>query len=94
MYPKLVKPSDVVNDIFGDNLFRIKGGRAFYDEVWMADGVYGVYLARVTPTDEGLRVTKRQISWDTELEQMYPITYKSMQPTPSAGSVIGPKGRG
>jgi len=73
-YPKTVKPNEVVNTVFGDGLFRIKGGRAVYDEVWMADGGYAVYLARVISTDNGLRVTKRQISWDTELEQMYPVT--------------------
>lgn len=73
MYPKTVKPSDVVNDSFSPGLFRIKGGRALYDEVYMADGGRAVYLGRVTPTNEGLCVTKRWISWDTELEQMYEV---------------------
>lgn len=68
IYPKTVKPEQVVNEDFAPGLFRIKGGRAVYDEVWMTDGGIAVYLARVISTDEGLLVTKRWIPWETELE--------------------------
>ncbi len=70
-YPKTVKPSEVVNDNYAPGLFRIKGGRAVYDEVWMPDGGRAVYLASVESTDEGLKVTRRWIPWETALEQMF-----------------------
>lgn len=75
-YPKIVKPSDVVNGDFAPGLFRIRGGRALYDEVWMADGGEAVYLARVRGGDtveDGIFVTRRWIPWDTELEQMFEV---------------------
>lgn len=71
MYPKTVKPGEVVNENFAPGLFRIRGGRALYDEVYMADGGRAYYLGRVTTTSKGLSVTKRWINPDTELEQMF-----------------------
>lgn len=80
-YPKTVLPAEVVNENFAPGLFRIKGGRALYDEVYMADGGRAVYLGRVISTADiqgdnpfsGLKVTKRWIPWDTQLEQMFPV---------------------
>jgi hypothetical protein len=76
MYPKIVKAKDVVNNgLFAPGLYRIKGGRAFYDEVWMADGGIAVYPIRieVIDNDDGgsFKIIKRHIDWDTELEQMF-----------------------
>lgn len=69
-YPKVVMPHDVVNGIFAPGLFRIKGGRALYDQVWMADGGDAVHLVRLNPD---LSFVRRWISWDTELEQMFEV---------------------
>jgi hypothetical protein len=73
VYPETVMPADVVNSCFGTGLFRIKGGRALYDQVTMQDGGKAVYLARLTSTAEGLQVYERWIPWDTVLEQMYEV---------------------
>lgn len=76
-YPKSVRPQDVVNSIFGDDLFMIEGGRATYDEVYMSDGGSAVCLVRVRPAgfrENGapiLSVTRRYITWDTPLIQLY-----------------------
>lgn len=69
-YPKDVRVCDVVNSIFGPKLFRIKGGRITYDQVYMRDGGQGVYLVKVYPD---LRTYRRYIYWDTPLEQMYEV---------------------
>lgn len=66
-YPKLVKPADVVNSIFGSGLFMLPGGRALYDEVFMVDGGTAVYLVRINPD---LTITRRWIDWDTPILQM------------------------
>ncbi len=58
-YPKTVKPSDVVNGDYAPGLFRIKGKRALYDEVWMADGGKAVYLHRVTFLNSGFYIHRR-----------------------------------
>ncbi len=72
--PKEVKPADVVNSIFGTNLFKIKGGRAYYDSVYMVDGGTAVYLTRIDFLPDGLfKSVRRQISWETTLIQMYEI---------------------
>jgi len=70
-YPKKVKACDVVNGNFAPGLFMIEGGRAKYDEVTMADGGCAVYLARVESTENGLKVTRRWIEWDTPILQMF-----------------------
>lgn len=70
-YPKRVKACDVANGEFAPGLFMLEGGRALYDEVYMADGGQAVYLARVESTDEGLRVVPRWIDWDAPIIQMF-----------------------
>ncbi len=73
-YPKTVMPHQVVNENFAPGLFRIKGGRAVYDEVYMRDGGSAVYLVRITAAAfPGLKITKRWIPWDLELEQMFEV---------------------
>jgi hypothetical protein len=77
-YPKLVRPADVVNSHFAPGLYRIKGGRQFYDQVYMRDGGQAVYLARIEPN---LKIVKRWIGWNTILEQMFdPEKEKSINP--------------
>lgn len=71
-YPKTVKPQDVVGGVFSPGLYRIKGGRALYDEVWMADGGSAVYLVRLNPD---LSAVRRWIDWDIELEQMFDVSH-------------------
>lgn len=71
-YPREVKAVEVVNSIFGPSLFMLPGGRAVYDEVWMADGGSALYLCRLeAKRDGGLRVGRRWIPWNTTLLQMY-----------------------
>ncbi len=80
-YPKTVLPAEVVNGNFAPGLFRVKGGRALYDEVYMADGGRAVYLARVISTVDiqggnlfsGLKAIRRWIPWDTQLEQIFAL---------------------
>lgn len=58
----------MINGHFGPGLFKIKGGIALYDQVYMVDGGSAAYLVRI---DAELHVTKRYIGWDTPLVQMY-----------------------
>lgn len=72
-YPRPVKPHDVVNHGGRPGMFRIKGGRAVYDEVYMRDGGDAIYLVRIEAHPDGpphLKITKRQIDWNTKLEQL------------------------
>lgn len=74
-YPKTVLPQDVVNGEFAEGLFRIKGGRALYDQVSMQDGGKAVYLVRIESAEVPpyLKVISRWIAGDTELEQMFEV---------------------
>jgi hypothetical protein len=72
-YPKKVRPNEVANDDFAPGLFRIKGGRAFYDQVHLNDGGRAFYLVRITVESNGLKVVKRWIKSDTALEQMFEV---------------------
>lgn len=71
MYPKLVRPCDVVNGFFAPGLFMLEGGRAKYDQVYMHDGGGAVYLVRIESCDNGLKVVKRWIDWDAKFLQMF-----------------------
>lgn len=77
-YPRTVKPNEVVNQMFGEGLFRLKGGRALYDEVYMFDGGQAVYLCRLEQVKVNgqwrFKVAKRRIPWDAEIEMMYDPT--------------------
>lgn len=73
-YPKTVRARDVCNSIFGPGLFKLDGGRAVYDEVFLCDGGNALYLARVDMTDEGMKIVRRWIPWDTNVLQMYEVT--------------------
>ena len=57
---KVVRAVDVVNSVFGPGIFKIPGGRATYDEVWMMDGGNAMYLCRLS---NDLSITKRWIPW-------------------------------
>lgn len=71
-FPKKVKALDVANSgVFAPGQFMLEGGRAGYDEVYMADGGCAVYLARVDSTDDGLRVVRRWIPLETTILQMF-----------------------
>jgi hypothetical protein len=70
-YPKKVKAVDFVGACFAPGLFKIDGGRALYDEIWMADGGNALYLCRVESVDGGLKVIRRWIDWDTDLIMMF-----------------------
>ena len=72
-YLKIVKAYEVAGTMFGDGMFRIKGKRAFYDEVWIADGGIAFYLCRLWAEEDGLHSTKRWIDPETELEQLYGV---------------------
>lgn len=67
-YPRTVKAVDVAGSIFGPRLFKLPGGRALYEQVWIADGGRALYLARL---EADLRVTRRWIPWDSLIIQMY-----------------------
>lgn len=81
-FPKVVPAHEVVNCYFGKDLFQVKGGRAKYDEVWMADGGEALYLVRLIPpagdnstpdtSPKALfRIYKRWIPWTTILLMLY-----------------------
>ena len=59
-------------DVIGEEgcVFRIKGGRAFYEEVNYncATGGHNVRLGRVDTCKEGLAVVERYVAPDTTLE--------------------------
>lgn len=72
-YPHVVNPWEEANGQFAPGLFRIKGGRALYEEIYLADGGRALYLARVEPTDDGrLKVVRRWFDPDrTLIEKMF-----------------------
>lgn len=75
-YPQIVAAVDVVNSVMGPGLFSLPGGRAMYDEVWMADGGRALYLARIEPIGTAgdgwqFRVVRRWIPWETMVVQHY-----------------------
>lgn len=65
-FPRRVAAVDVVNGIFGPDLFSLPDGRARYDSVYMRDGGRALYLARLNPD---LTAVRRWIDWETELIQ-------------------------
>ena len=78
-YPKIIKAREIVNSIFGTDLFSLPGGRVKYDAVVMSDGGNAIYLSRMTPTKESsatnwqFKVTTRWIPWDADIIQHYAI---------------------
>ena len=71
-YPKKVKVQDVAgNGEFAPGLFMLEGGRAKYDEVYIADGGRAAYLIRVDSSPNGLKVVRRWIEWNAPLLQMF-----------------------
>lgn len=72
-YPLEIQAYDVAGDgNFAPGKYKIVGGRAFYDEVVILDGGYSLYLSRVENGDDGLRVIRRWIPWNTRLLLMFP----------------------
>lgn len=69
--PKIGKACEFAGTEFGDGMFRTKGGRALYDEVWVADGGNAIYLCKVFADENGINVIKRWVPWDSEIEQLW-----------------------
>lgn len=67
-FPRRIAAVDVVNGIFGPDLFSLPGGRARYDSVTMHDGGRALYLTRLNPD---LTAVWRWIDWETQLIQHY-----------------------
>ena len=64
---KIIRARDVAGHGYTTGAFRITGGRAVYDEVYVADGGRAIYLVRV---NRDLSITKRWIPWDQMLIQL------------------------
>lgn len=74
-YPKEVRACDVAGTDFGPQLYKLKGGTALYDEVYVTDGGNAFYLARIR-YDHDPVISLRWIPFDSILIKMYDPSIK------------------